>query len=444
MLDNLKQMQEQGIFKILPSDIDIDSLIYNAKEFEDIDSEFESIQNYIRRLHIELKTRYNVAVSTLLSDFYDKFHYELFDIAFTKDTIENERYTKKLDLGTAGIGTLCMKDTFSYTNDSKSRDNIKFRLEERKLLKLINHYYIKLKATDDFKNDMFYIPFEQIKEIFITTNNKLLKDSFIETCDRLKHKTLYWDLSNTHYNKIKKEKLAVGKNESLIDITILYQPRKHKNGINGEVYTIKGLLCRVNHFMKMRYELKQISNRFPIDFMKSKYTEFIIAEKITYHMNLLNASNEKRMKSLSRNNIRKVTKDRIQSQIKNYYDKKLVDLAKEIYLYQNGTQSSETYLSKITTKENSARTMEELISNVCNVLFVTEKRLGYIGSIYVGNEKVRYLYQDVKNNNSIKVRKVKNVYNAIRSGIDLYAKRGKVKERFLDGNIKIRIEINVN
>ena len=103
MLKLLKEMQKNEIFKLIPSDIDLD----RAYTEQDVKIHLQEIQDYIKRLDMELTLKYNVPIANYLSDFYDKFHYELFDIAFTREEIEKGTvYQKQITFGSAGIGRL--------------------------------------------------------------------------------------------------------------------------------------------------------------------------------------------------------------------------------------------------------------------------------------------------------------------------------------------------
>ena len=121
-----------------PDDNDLDGIIRNAICNDEVEIHLTEIQEYIRRLNMELSSKYSVPVADSISDFYDKFNYELFDLPFTKETIDGGKvYKKNITFGKAGIGQLGLS----------SQGDIKFRLDERKLLKLANHHYIKLKMN---------------------------------------------------------------------------------------------------------------------------------------------------------------------------------------------------------------------------------------------------------------------------------------------------------
>ena len=74
MLKLLKEMQKNGIFKLIPSDIDLDSIINRSYTEPDVKIHLQEIQDYIKRLDMELTLKYNVPIANYLSDFYDKFH----------------------------------------------------------------------------------------------------------------------------------------------------------------------------------------------------------------------------------------------------------------------------------------------------------------------------------------------------------------------------------
>lgn len=453
VLEILKEMQAQGIFELSPSDDDLDTIIHNAKSYDDIECYYQKIQDYIKLLDVELQHNYNVPIAGTLSDFCDKFHYELFDIFYTNNDVfkkntkismdtliknakssyisnipKNGIYEKDIDFKSAGIGLFGLS----------SIDDVRFKLEERKLYKLINHYYIKLKSKEYFQDDIFYIPFNQLKSMFVSgPNNKDVKDTLIDTCNRLNNKRVYWDMSNTKYHSELGKNLNKCKDVKLVDVVIIYQPRKHEKGINGEVYTIKGILCRVNNFMKMRYMLRQISNDFPTPCLRAKYLEFIIAEKITYHLHLLNGGNNKRTKTITDGKLRSGARKAIQKNIKDYFVKSISNLATEIHYYDT-EQSAKSYFARIILNSSKAKErIEDLIKAIVNVSWylVNNENFNYQCEITVNNKSVKLFYMP-----SYKPRKAQEIYNEILHTIDSRAQRGRVLEFFKAGDIKLKIK----
>ena len=80
-------MQKQGIFKMEPDDNDLDGIIRNAICNDEVEIHLTEIQEYIRRLNMELSSKYSVTVADSISDFYYNFNYELFDLPFTKEKL---------------------------------------------------------------------------------------------------------------------------------------------------------------------------------------------------------------------------------------------------------------------------------------------------------------------------------------------------------------------
>lgn len=431
MLKELKEMQEKQIFKLIPTDSDLDNIISKSNTDKDVMPHLGEIQEYIKRLDMELSRKYNVPIADYISDFYDKFYYEMFDIAFTKSEIEKGTiYQKEITFGEAGTGRLGLS----------SKNSFKFQLDERKLLKLANHYYIKLNANPSYDDKYFYIPFEHLKMIYTTDNNKILKDSIVDLCKRISEKQIYWALNNTKYRNIKSSKLDIGKKLDLLDLTIIYLPREHQKGINGTSYAIKGILCKVNNFMKMRYKLKQIANIFPTSALKCNYLEFIISDKIIYQLNILNAKNKKNEKILN-NNKRLSVKGRktVEQRIKDSYQRSIGDLANEIYIYKENEQHSSNYLYQIINGTNSKRQILDFLTAVINVLKSISKSPDscYGTSFVVRNKKIMF------DNENGKEKSVEQIYQEILKVVDKNETRGRFKSILRDGELKLKIEIIV-
>lgn len=426
MLKTLKEMQQRGVFKLFPNDTDINGLITNAKSDEDIKSHLPIIQTYIKNLDIQYTLKYDVSINPSISDFCDKFQYTMFDMYMDSTITNGYIYEKDISYGSAGVGK------FAISSD----DSIKFTLLERKLIKLINHYYIKLKSTDHFTDEYFYIPLNKLKSMYVPdTNNLVLKESLIETCDKLNNKKVYWNMSPTQYanhKKFKEQKLVVGKNENLVDITIIYQPREHEKGIDGKVNTIKGILCKINKFMELRYLLRQISNDFPAECLRKNYLDFVIMEKIIYQLNIINANNAKRIKVLEDPKTVKAVKDVVKKKVKNQYKKKLVDLASELYYYDT-EQTSKDYFTMILTEPNSKRRIMELLNSLISVAQLLDSHNKQALSIIVKKKAISLF------DGSSKLKKPDVVYNEMLDVINKREQRGQVLRYLRDGEIEIII-----
>lgn len=343
MFDVIKKMQKQGIFKILPND-GLDDAISKITTPEQIDILYNSIQKYLKKLYNELSYIHNVDLGSTLSDFKDKFSFIMYDIPFGEVVnMTNGVYHIEIDLRKA------MKGFFGI-----DALNSTFNLEEMKLLKLINHYYITLSNKNGFTSDYIFIPIDTLKLMFPKVNNIKLKKKIINTSESLSSKTIYWDLIKTNYAKKSDCKdLYFGNKEKLVDINILFFPKKNKNGVNGEATEIKGIICRITKFMKLRKNaFKQISNRFPIDALKANYLSFMISEKIDYRLNMIKQGSKKKNNNTN-------------------YDTKLRDLLDSIYLYKNNKVQSDTYLyqimNEVNSKANIYKILEAIITSLNNL-----------------------------------------------------------------------------
>lgn len=363
MLKTLKEMQERGIFKLIPSsDLDIDTFIKGATTEDEIISNLLSIQRYIKKLNDEYTYTCNVPTSQYISDFCDKFQFTMFDMNINSEKLNGNVCVKDIDFNQGGVATFGIS----------SEDSINFTIQERKLIKLINHYYIKLKSSETNITERFYIPLEVLKTLYPEgVNHLVLKTSIEETCTQLNKKKVYWDMANTRYNKSKsleKKKLNSGESESLVDITILYLPRTHKtNKKDGYVNSILGIFLNVTNFMKLRYEIKHIGNIFPSNAFRSKYLDFVITEKVVYQLNLNTRKNNGKLGKLEQQRLPDKVIDEISSKLKTSYKKTLADLTRELYYYDKGVQTVDTYFSKICNEPNSRRRILEVIDSIARV-----------------------------------------------------------------------------
>ncbi|MDD2518625.1 MAG: hypothetical protein PHG18_01910 [Bacilli bacterium] len=373
MLEILKEMQKQGVFKIISSDIDLDNLIENAETYNDIKTSSSNIRDYIKELDEMLTHNCDIVIGKVMSDFYDKFNYELFDMYLANKNVRTNINEKDTSYGNAG--------NISIGLNSK---DVKFTLEERKLMKLVNHYYITQRSNEFFEDKILYIPINQLKLMFSDgINHKVVKDIIVETCNRLNNKKIYWDFSKTTYSKTKKlkdKKLDKCNGDKLLDIVIVYQPWG-----NDENNTIKGILCRVNNFLRLRYTLKQIEPKYLSSFLQENYLEFIISDKLFYHMRL-----------------KKNNKNRL-------FQKTIYDLAKEIYDYKNNIQLSTNFLSLMKNDKHKPREQVKLLKAIIKVAYY-----------FMKNEYIDYRFSLVVNDICVnligysgKVRKVEDVYNEI-------------------------------
>lgn len=331
MFERIKKMQEQGIFKFPYAPSKLDNEIKNITTEEEIQNQLDQIQNYIKILDMELINNSTVKLYKTLYDFYDKIEYELPKI-FASKTIEKDGnytiYTKKISFGGKEKGLLGL-------TVSNQENTVMFSLEEQKLLKLINHYYISLKSNDDYEDELFYIPMNSLKIMFKEDSNLTLnKEKIIKTCELLNDKKITWDFEGTIYDKkLSKSKLTIGKIQKLVNIKILFYPRIQKLTKDGNTKTIsttliKGIICEPTDIMKLRYQLAQISNRFPKEIMSEPYLEYTITDNLVYFMNLLDANNSKYLKRANSKYLDASQKNNYRKKIKNEFTKNLHDFIK--------------------------------------------------------------------------------------------------------------------
>lgn len=353
MMDKLKEMVKGGIFNLLPND-GLSTIITSAKDVADVIPKSDDIEMYLRNLSQQLENEHNIALSRSISSFYDKFSSEMYDMKFTCTNSSNGIYQKDISYRDAG--------TFSFGIDMCSST---FTLEEIKLLKLINHYYIALSNKDNFKDTYIFIPFSSLRIIFPKVNNVKLKSKIVETYSLINSKNVYWDFSKTRYSKnLSEKKLCTGKHEKITDITALYL---FKNTKSGYVAEMKGIVCKISNFMKLRFELKQISNNFPTDNLKCNYLGFLIAEKIQYQLHL-------RMKKKKKATISTTTY--------------LRNLVKEMYVYKNGKQCNKTYLYHIMNDANSKVSILKLLESIIIVLSNLSSTMNFDSYLKVQNKNI--------------------------------------------------------
>lgn len=413
MLDVLKDMQKQGIFKLLPNE-NLDDAICRVTTPVDIDVLYDSIQKYLKRLYNDLKYRHNITLGSTLSDFKDKFSYVMYDMPFRCTNHSNGIYQSEITLGEAGNGSFGIGMLSS-----------KFNLEEMKLIKLINHYFISLSNKSSFSDDYIFIPIDTLRLIFPKVNNIKLKEKIISTCKLLNSKSLYWDLSKTRYvDKLKEGKLYSGNNERLVSINILFFPKKNKNGVNGEATEIKGIICRTTNFMKMRLVLGQISNRLPIGCLNCNYLSFMISEKIDYRLNMIKQGSKKKKND-------------------NNFDKKLRDLLDEIYLYRNNSMQSDTYLYQIMNEVNSKANIFKIFEAIITSLNNLSNNIDLTPLLIVKGKKIKLVkYMDRINNagSSEVYNAIDDLYEEIDNSADAAFNQAKVMRLIANGHISLMID----
>lgn len=414
MLDVIKVMQEQEIFKLHPNG-NLDCIVENINQ-ETLKLHYHEVKNYLCDLARNLSYEHNVEIVDKLSGFNDTFSFEMFDIAFTSNDFSNGIRQKEINFGKAGIGSFGI-DMLHST----------FTLEERKLLKLINHYFISLMSKNGFDDDFFFIPLKNLKCIFTTMNNYKCKEEIINTCNRINEKIIYWNIEDTKYAKRFNKSLLIGDKEKLVDINILYLPKLHKSGCDGESVEIKGIICKITNFMKIRYKLSQISNRFPKINLNSKYLEYMISERIDYRLHMLHGK-DKASKHKKKVNTIPIP-----------YKKTLSKLADSIYVYANSKYVNKTYLGLILNEPNSKKNivtfMDALITAICNLSAVYRIE----AFIVLSNKYRRFPLFNSKDNRWLLG---KEIYDLISCSSQI-PRKGYVKRLFEDGEISVEISFKV-
>ncbi len=381
VLEVLKEMQKQEIFTILKSGTHLDKIINEASGYEDISSSIQDIKEYINDLEDEFTSSRTVSIGVTLAGFNDKFQYELHNMYLAPFNQKEKMHVLETDYGKDNPFTIALKS-----------DDVRFTLEERKLIKLINHYYINLKTDDKLKDKMFYIPINDLKRIYPETiNHKIIKEGIITACERINGKRISWDLSKTRYatNKstnLKELKLDVGKNIKLVSITPIYSQYDKKYNLE-----LKGILCKTNKFLDLRFKLKQISYLFPTEGLRGDYLSYSITEMFTYHMNLKN--NKKR----------------------GYVTKLLRDVANEIYYEEDGFPTHKPYWSIIKNSQHKQRKLLDLLSGLTNTSYYLTLNKNYksIGYIVANTVPIKVLHNG-------KQRETKMILNELSVSKDKY------------------------
>lgn len=408
MLKKLKEMQQFNVFKLQPYDIDLDTIIAEAKNEEDIKGHLEEIKDYVKELDRTYSIDYNVPIGTTIYDFNDKFSYELFEIYLAPINAKTGIHHKETSFGRkCGNGYLGL-----------SSSNTSFNLLERKLLKIVNHYYINLKGMPTFKDNVFYIPMKQLARMFTDGINKnVIKSSIIDTIGRLNEKKIYYDLSKTYYckstkdreMKIKDRKLHSCNGEPLLALCPFYQPR-------GKYLSLTGIVCKVNKLMQLRYTLKQISSYYPSALLSNNYLSFVIASKMVYHMNM--KTNKK----------------------KGYIKKELSSLLGELYEYNKDKQLSTTYLKIMRDDRHKPREQLKLLSSLVDIAAAFATNGSASPSLYllIDNKKIRLI--DKLGN----PRTAEEVYNDIFKILSTQNYKGDVLSAIIIGRICFKVSYKDN
>lgn len=390
MYDVIRQMQKDGIFKLSSIPNKLDKELSEISDDKELLPKVKEIQDYVKILVQELRSKNtNVKLVNNVYDFYDKFSLELPLLFNTEKQVLDDKslfYEKDINFGKAksgifGINVNCEKETL-------------FTIEEQKLLKLINHYYISLCSDVNYGDEPFYIPMDSLKLLFVEdVNQNKRKNDIINAYTKLINKKISWDLSDTQYSKKIDEDIIIGNFESLVDLSLICKPRIQKMSIKGiieqkETFIIMGIVCRPNSFMKMRYSLKQISNFFPITSFSKKDQIFNLTNQIVYHLNLIEANNSRYSRQL---NIGKKTKEQkrvIENKIKKYLNRNLSDILnssfhnfyKEEIEENKKTQEKDKinkivklysfcYFSLVIQDKNQKRKLKEIFLSLLNSIY---------------------------------------------------------------------------
>lgn len=397
MLEVIKQMNHEGIFKLLPNN----ELCNTIKDIDFIDdSILKDVQRYLNNLVQMCQYKHNIDISNNISEFYDKFFDEMFDVRFTYEKYLNGIYQKNIKYGDAGVFTFGISGL-----------NSTFSFDERKLLKLIDHYYISLHSKQEFNDHYFFIPFNRLKLIFPKINNVKLKSKIEKACSSLNDKVIYWDFSKNHYKQdLNKDNLYLGDGEKIVDISIINYP---KQTIAGETIEMKGIICKISKFMKVRYNLNQISNIFPLDCFRFDYLGFMITEKLNYRAHMC------RKKSKCKQNLRK--------------------LLDSIYVYENGIQTNRTYLYRVINEANSKRTLLMCFEDIIVSLYNLAVNRNFKPYLEIHNKLIDLSeYVESVNHSNVSFL-ADSLYNSITNGKS-FRKKALVKDLIVAGEIALVLD----
>ncbi len=418
MLEKLLQMSNYGIFDIMNRN-DIKQIINDCKNDEDVKQNLDEIQSYIKFLDAT-KSR-KVLFKTKISDFCDKFQDELFYISKRSDFITSSSgiYQKELSYGNGGTFNIGIKKANSY-----------FHIYERKLLKLVNHYYIMSKQNDEKE---FYIPLSSLRYLFSSDiNNYVMKEEIIKAVESLNSKNIYWDFSNSRLDKSKKlneNNLTVGKDEPIVDLQIVYLPREHENGKNKTTNTILGIYGRETSFMKMRYLIKQIYNKYPTSELRLNSLGYDLCECVLYKLAMLENGRDRRITKITDNALSTKVKKSIGKKLKNNIKKSLNELFSVLY-YDTGESYGDSYYQKFVTEPNQKRTIKTMLKSMTEVSAILYHECRCTPVIVAGNRKIGLTKDFLP-------RSVDVVYDKILEALDTI----RINDFIINGEIFYKIEL---
>ena len=178
--------------------------------------------------------------------------------------------------------------------------------------------------------------------------------------------------------------------------------------------------------MRMRFELKQISNLFPVENLGCNYLSFVIADKIDYRLHMMKIGSNK-----SKSNKSKLE-----------YDKKLRDLTNEIYVYRNQKQQRDTYLYQITTEPNSKDSILKLLESIIMVLSNLSDNISFKAVFKVQKKELK-LDDYIVNIEYAKKHdidyQIDKLYNDIISVCSVLCEQAQVRQLIANGNISLII-----
>lgn len=353
VLEIFKKMQKKDVFTMLASDTTLDTIIQNAETYDDIANSIQNIKDYIKHLDKRLKPK--TGIDVVLGGFYDKFQYHLYDMFMAPFNQKEQMYILEEDYGDNSPITICLK-----------ADDPKFSLEERKLLKLINHFYITM---EDRNNKMFYIPITDLRRMFPEgTNKNKAKNDIITACERINDKRVSWNFSKTRYattnykkkRNLKELKLDIGKNVKLANIIPVYS--QCDKDYNME---LKGIICKVNKFLELRFWLQQISYRFPTEALRGKLS-YYVTDLLTYTMHMNKNQGE--------------------------VSKTIKDIASSLYCDRDGIPTTTNYWDIIDDDKHKPRQLLYLLEALSNTAYYLSLNKKYkavcVISLYKINIKV--------------------------------------------------------
>lgn len=412
MLDKVYEMIDYGILKDTN----------NLKELKNSHLQINDdlIIPYINNIQDDLKSYIlgfnndNVFSQGCLSGFSDKISSILFSLDLQRDALY-EGAALKIEIPYGGAGSF-------YFGLNKSTCN--FDLVERKLIMLINHYYI---SNYDEKYTEYFIPYDHLRLLFNNNNSRFINDKLEDAVLSLNSKRVFWNADNERLNKTKKFKskgIATGRNEKLVDLQILYNPIIVKDKIS---YSILGISFKETNFMKFRYSIKNIWNHYSFDFLKCNDQEFDMLNYLYYRYIIYSFKNEQKKNYWINNKASNKYKKKVIDSIHNNYSKTFIELMNSLYTFINNKKVTVHY--SLCYKPNKKRTLICFLKVLLNVASILKK-----DNILIGIYCEKKLVYDANN-----AQDEQDLLSKIESYIDSNYKFEDIYKLINNGSLTIKV-----